>query len=351
MKTLMVILAAFLIAGMSMGTACAQSAAGPSANQPASGTMQPNMPAQGNTTGTMGTQPGMMPGMGSMGMQPGMMAGMGPMMAAMCQGETVDATAIYVLRGNEVLKLDKNDLHVLASTTLPPMAGAAPSPGPAGQPPAGMAPPPPSGQGPAMQPAPMAPQSPAGQPGVESGQGPGQPSATTQPVPSGQPSTAPQPAAVNSSQPQTQNFNQLYMRRMVQLDATAIALSRQAVAKATNPEYKAFAKKTISNDEWQISSFCSLLHENYCVNVAASPDETDAAAIKKLSSLSGADFDIAYMRAMIDNSQKQVELAQQVPLRGTNPDVKAQSEDILRNKSAGVKKLREWLSSKYGQNP
>ncbi|MCL5104263.1 MAG: hypothetical protein M1133_09125 [Armatimonadetes bacterium] len=93
------------------------------------------LPAPSQPTDKMGGMTGSGPGMkgcAQCGMKGGMMGdGMGPggmpmmqMMQTMHPAITVDASAIYIVRGGEVIKLDKGDLRVLAQTTLPPMESA-----------------------------------------------------------------------------------------------------------------------------------------------------------------------------------------------------------------------------------
>lgn len=240
------------------------------------------------------------PGMGMMGMQGGQMK---QMMEMMHPTMAIDENSIYILRGNELLRLDKSTLLIISKTTIPPV-----------EPPLGQ---PPTGSGPAMQ----------GMSGM----------------PSTRPGTQPTPP-----QPTTQQFDLSFMRDMIRHHLGAIEMSQLAVKSATHPELRQFAQNVIDKQTAQDQQFFDWLKSWSNVTVQPTVTPTDAIVIAKLRNLKDGDFEILYMQAMIKHHSQGIEMARMAERKAVHPELKRVAGDIAMTQSAEINQLKMWLSQWYG---
>jgi putative membrane protein len=114
-----------------------------------------------------------------------------------------------------------------------------------------------------------------------------------------------------------------------------VELGRMASTKAQNPEVKKFAQMMVQDHTNANTELKSLAGKK---NVTL-PTELDAehkAIRDRLNGLSGAEFDKAYMEAMVEDHEKTVDLFETQSEDGTDPDAKAFAAKTL-------PKLREHL--------
>lgn len=256
--------------------------------------------------------------------QSGSMMGAGPAggmsdMMGMCMmmhpAIAVDANAVYVVRGNQVVKLSKKDFRVLATGTLPQppaMKGMGSMGGMSGS---GMA-----GQSPAMM-----------------GEGP---AATVRPEMA--------QMMQQMRQMQSTQFEQNFLQNMIRHHQGALAMSRLAIAKATHPELRRFAQRTINNQGREEQEFASWLKNRYKASFSKQPMPVDVQMSANLNTLSGRDFEIQFLKDMIVHHTEAVQMSRDAEQKAVNPDVKAAATEIAKNQSAEIDQLKSWASSWYG---
>ena len=146
--------------------------------------------------------------------------------------------------------------------------------------------------------------------------------ASQQPPPQQPPSrqTPPPPSAPiarETSQPQAPAE---VVRTLSTGGAKEVELAQLAATKATSADVKAFANRMVA-DHGKVNKELASLASKKGWQVATSPDiktESD-----KLSPLSGAAFDRAYMDMMVANHQKTLDLLQAQAKSATDEDLKA----------------------------
>lgn len=240
-------------------------------------------------------------------------AGMGAMsnMMSMCMmmhpAIAVDDDYIYILRGNEVFKLQKSDLKIISTGTLPPTP-AMNSAG--GEMPGGAM----AGQGPAV---------------------------TTRPEM--------EQVMQNMRQMQPSQFEQSFLGNMIRHHQGAIELSQLALTKATHPELRKFAENVITKQSREQRQFASWLKNWYKASSVKQPRPIDDQMTSNLRNLSGRDFEIQYMRDMIIHHSEAVSMGQSAEQKAVHPEVKTAAANIVKQQSAEINELRRWLSSWYGE--
>ena len=131
-------------------------------------------------------------------------------------------------------------------------------------------------------------------------------------------------AAPLSQAPQAETF----MKHAAQGGVAEIALAQLAKEKASNADVKAFAERlerdhSKANDE--LKSLASSKH----VTLPDAPTKYAANAKARLSKLSGAEFDRAYITEMVQDHQKDVREFEKAASSGSDVDVKAFASKTL----------------------
>jgi putative membrane protein len=101
-----------------------------------------------------------------------------------------------------------------------------------------------------------------------------------------------------------------------------VELGKLAVGKAQNPEVKRFAQQMIA-DHTRANNELKTLAGKKSVTLPTDVGAEHKATMDKLSKLSGAEFDKEYVRAMVEDHEKDVKEFQTQSATSTDADVKA----------------------------
>jgi len=101
-----------------------------------------------------------------------------------------------------------------------------------------------------------------------------------------------------------------------------VELSKVAQSKAQNPDVKKFAQKMVA-DHTKANDELKSLAAKFKVTLPAELNSTHKSVLEKLNSLSGADFDKAYVDAMVKDHDDAVSLFQTEADGGTTEELKA----------------------------
>ena len=121
-----------------------------------------------------------------------------------------------------------------------------------------------------------------------------------------------------------------FMMKAAQGGMAEVELGRMAVEKAQNAEVKKFAQKMIE-DHTNANTELKSLARNKSVTLPTETDAEHKALMEKMKALSGAEFDKAYVQAMVDDHRKTVDLFQNESTGGTDGDAKAFAAKTLPN--------------------
>lgn len=101
-----------------------------------------------------------------------------------------------------------------------------------------------------------------------------------------------------------------------------VLLGNLALAKGQSAEVKQFAQQMIT-DHTKANNDLKEIAARKSVALPTDTNDEQKDLLEKLSKLSGADFDKAYVKAMIEDHEKDVEEFQEQAKSGTDADVKA----------------------------
>ena len=114
----------------------------------------------------------------------------------------------------------------------------------------------------------------------------------------------------------TQTGGDAFMIKAAQGGMAEVELSRMAVTKAQNAEVKKFAQMMIE-DHTNANTELKSVATKKGVTLPTQTDAEHKAVMDKLTALSGAEFDKAYVQAMVDDHKKTVDLFQTESTGGT----------------------------------
>jgi len=107
-----------------------------------------------------------------------------------------------------------------------------------------------------------------------------------------------------------------------------VELGRLASDKASSPEVKQFAQRMVT-DHGKANGELKSLAEKKGISVPTDVDAKHKQTVEKLSKLSGAAFDRAYMDEMLKDHKKDVSEFKQQSTKGSDPELKAWATTTL----------------------
>jgi putative membrane protein len=132
------------------------------------------------------------------------------------------------------------------------------------------------------------------------------------------------------SQPQTQPLTgtQSFVTKAAQDGMAEVALGKLAAKQASNEEVKHFGQQMV-NDHTKANSELKELALKKGIAFPSEESAKQKALQDRLAKLSGADFDRAYMHAMVKNHDSAVALFEKESHSGSDPEVKAWAAKTL----------------------
>ncbi|MDQ1472886.1 MAG: putative rane protein [Bryobacterales bacterium] len=192
----------------------------------------------------------------------------------------------------------------------------------------------------------------AGQ-GAASGQSPpsGRGGATPQTGHTGQDTSAASASGAGSSSGQTPSASadQKFAQNAAAGSAAEIEMGHLAADKAVNDKVKQFGQRMVT-DHTKASDELKALASKKGMALSDTPKPKDKAMIQKMSKMSGAAFDKAYMQDMVKDHQKDVAEFQKEANSGSDPDLKAWAGTTLPILQEHLRMAKEALSAVNGEN-
>jgi putative membrane protein len=122
-----------------------------------------------------------------------------------------------------------------------------------------------------------------------------------------------------------------------------VELGRMAAQKATDPAVKSFAQRMVA-DHSRMNTQLQQVAQSQNMTMPTSISPKEQAEMNRLSSLSGAAFDKAYMQRMVSDHKKDVADFENEANNGDNPQVKALAAQSLPTLQEHLKLAEETLA-------
>ncbi len=126
----------------------------------------------------------------------------------------------------------------------------------------------------------------------------------------------------NTQTSNKKNSDSKFMMMAATSDMNEIGLSNQALSKSTNDEVKKLAQMMI-DDHTKSSEELKPIAASKGVTLPSEMDSKHKSAMEKMSSMSGMEFDMAYVKMMVKDHEKAVALHQKEADSGKDAEAKA----------------------------
>lgn len=141
-------------------------------------------------------------------------------------------------------------------------------------------------------------------------------------VPSGYAQNTTNSSDNNAQTSGKKNPDSKFMMMAATSDMNEITLSNQALSKSTNEDVKKLAQMMVT-DHTKSSEELKPIASSKGVTLPTDADSKHKSALNKMASMSGMEFDMAYVKMMIKDHEKAVSLFQKEANNGKDADAKA----------------------------
>ena len=145
----------------------------------------------------------------------------------------------------------------------------------------------------------------------------------------------------------TAKFEIRFMQDMIDHHQMAVMMAEQCVAKAVHEDLRTLCQNIITTQTREIQEMQSWLRDWY--GISYEPRVKDGGQMKKLSSLFGAEFEIEFMRMMIEHHLKAIKEASACAERAYHEELRELCENIITTQAAEIEQMRTWLCQWYGE--
>lgn len=156
-------------------------------------------------------------------------------------------------------------------------------------------------------------------------------------------------ASAPAPSPATANFEVRFMTDMIDHHQMAIEMAQICVQKAVHEELRSMCQNIIATQSREIQQMQSWLQQWYGITYQPTMRPGDQKMLERLASLSGAEFEIAFMEMMIKHHEKAIKEARHCLDKAAHAELRELCEDIITTQSAEIAQLQTWLCQWYGE--
>ncbi len=157
-------------------------------------------------------------------------------------------------------------------------------------------------------------------------------------------------ASVPAPEKATAKYEIRFMEDMIDHHMMAINMAELYLAKAVHPELQTLCQQIITAQQSEIDTLQGWLRDWYDVRYEpAAMSPADQNMMDRLATLSGAEFEIAFMTQMIKHHRRAIVESSVCLQRAYHDDLVSLCEDIIAAQSAEIVQMRTWLCEWYGK--
>lgn len=155
-------------------------------------------------------------------------------------------------------------------------------------------------------------------------------------------------AAGPAAEKKAAKFEIDYMTGMISHHQMAVHMGTMCVQKAEHEELRAMCDQIIAAQTAEIATLMGWLQAWYGSGVEPKMSGKDQREMEKLEALSGAEFEIEFMKSMIRHHFTAIVVSSECLLDADHPALIAMCQDIITAQAAEIRQLRNWLCEWYG---
>lgn len=159
----------------------------------------------------------------------------------------------------------------------------------------------------------------------------------------------PAPAAADApaSSRQEARFETEFLKNMIDHHAMAVRMAQTCVNKATHDELRQMCQSIVDSQSAQIEQMQSWLQDWYGISHEPQLSAGDKQSMQRLESLSGAEYEIRFMRSMIRHHSRAVNEAERCLDRAAHAALLELCGTIKQSQSAEIATMQSWLEQWY----
>ena len=145
-------------------------------------------------------------------------------------------------------------------------------------------------------------------------------------------------------QPAIAKYEAQFMESMIDHHAMAVMMGSLCTSRAVHPELLALCTDIVDSQSAEIQTMQAWLQQWY--GITATPDVQEN-RMQRLASLSGSDFEIAFMETMIRHHARALREAAGCVERAFHAELVSLCENIIAAQLAEIQMMRTWLCQWY----
>lgn len=155
-------------------------------------------------------------------------------------------------------------------------------------------------------------------------------------------------ASAPSADPSSVNFETKFMTDMIDHHHMAVMMAEVCLVKAVHLELRSMCENIIATQAAEIAQMQTWLRDWYGITYEPTMKPGDEKMLDRLASLSGAEFESAFMEMMIMHHKKALREARHCLDKAAHPELRALCENIIATQSAEIAQMQTWLCQWYG---
>lgn len=147
----------------------------------------------------------------------------------------------------------------------------------------------------------------------------------------------------------TAKYEVRFMENMVDHHNMALEMARICLTNAVHSELQTMCEQVIGAQQEEITMLQRWLNDWYGIaGYQPKMSAGDMNQMDRLRALSGAEFEITFMRQLIRHHQRAIQMAATCTERASHGELVEMCEEIIETQSAEIVQLRTWLCKWYG---
>ena len=156
-------------------------------------------------------------------------------------------------------------------------------------------------------------------------------------------------ASAAAPTPSASNFEVKFMTDMIDHHHMAAMMAESCISKAAHLQLRSLCESIRSAQMTEIVQMQSWLQAWYGVSYEPRMKPGDENMMERLASLSGAEFEAAFMEMMIKHHERAIKEGRDCLGKAYHSEIRSLCEDIIQTQSAEVAQMQAWLCQWYGE--
>lgn len=144
-------------------------------------------------------------------------------------------------------------------------------------------------------------------------------------------------------------YEQKFMMNMIDHHQMAVEMAEICLDKAVHEELRDLCASIIAVQSAEIRRMQRWLQDWYGISYTPQMSRSGEKDLQRLSTLDGADFEIAFMEMMIMHHEAAIEEGQRCVERAEHQQLIELCQNIVTSQTAEIQQMEEWLCEWYGR--